>query len=92
MNEMKIHLDGEDILKGVDPKRILYLENPITVSALSHGMQSGLPSVAFIFDLPDGRKVVAHTSARLFITAAQAIFSKFRNDLLIIWREGPFKR
>jgi hypothetical protein len=42
------------------------------VAALKEGMQSGLPSVAFIIELKNGEYVFAQTSLRLFLTAADA--------------------
>jgi hypothetical protein len=46
------------------------------VAVLDGGMKSGRPSVAIRLDLPDGRTVVAETSARLFCVAARAIMAK----------------
>lgn len=43
------------------------------VVVIQGGMQSGLPSVALVMDLPDGKKVVAEVSARLFETASGAV-------------------
>jgi hypothetical protein len=40
-------------------------------------MQSGKPSVCFRIDLPDGRVVLAETSALLFCRAAEAIVARF---------------
>lgn len=45
----------------------------LTVTSLAAGMGSGKPSVAFVFDLPDGRYVFAETSLALFLAAAQAL-------------------
>lgn len=47
------------------------------VAALAGGMSSGRPSVAFKFDLPDGRVVLAETSLRLFLAAADALRARY---------------
>lgn len=57
-----IHLAGEAVIKML---------------ALEGGMASGKPSVAIRLDLPDGRTVIAETSARLFVMAAAAIVGKW---------------
>ena len=46
-------------------------------AALDGGMASGKPSVCFRIDLPDGRTVLAETSARLFVMAAAAIVGRW---------------
>lgn len=48
----------------------------IIVTGLAAGMQSGDPSAAFAFRLPDGRYVFAETSLRLLLTAADALKSR----------------
>ena len=55
--------------------RIIYLGNDaeIQMVGLSHGTVTGEPSVALRFDLPDGRIVVAETTLRLFLTAADSL-------------------
>ena len=67
-NEMK----NKKIEKG---RKIIHLpsEAVIQICALEGGMASGKPSVCFRIDLPDGRTVLAQTSARLFVMAAAAI-------------------
>jgi hypothetical protein len=60
---------GMPELQGREPVTI----QTLTVTSLEHGMQSGAPSVAFVFDLPDGRYVFAETSLALFLTAADTL-------------------
>lgn len=89
MLEMIINLEGDGILEYLDPKdkrKVVKLTSPITVTTLPRGMQSGAPSVAFIFELPDGKKVVAHTSAKLFLLAASAVMERYKDELVIWWR------
>ena len=82
MISLVIKLNGDGILAGFPMEKIINLDDtPITITTLEGGMQSGAPSVGFIFDLPDGRKVFAQTSVRLFISAADAIKARY-GDLL----------
>jgi hypothetical protein len=52
-------------------------DSPINVALLDRGMASGRPSVAIRLDLPDGKSVIAQTSARLFVTTARAIMARY---------------
>ncbi len=75
-----IKLDGDNAWPDLDGKEIVHLANdapPMQVAVLDMGMTSGRPSVAVRLDLPDGRTVVAETSARLFCSAARAIMAKY---------------
>ena len=74
---MNINFEGDGILKDFPREKVIHLTNPITVTSLKGGMESGKPSVAFIFDLPDGRKVLAETSGELFIAAARAMKTRY---------------
>lgn len=48
------------------------------VVVIDKGMaNSGLPAVAIRIELPDGRVMVAQTSALLFVSAARAITGKY---------------
>lgn len=49
----------------------------IGITCLSRGMSSGAPSVALRLDLPDGRVVIAETSLKLFLTAADIFKAKY---------------
>lgn len=50
---------------------------PIGVTALAGGMASGRTSVMLRLDLPDGRVVLAETSVRLFLLAADALRARY---------------
>jgi len=82
MVSIRIILDGDGAAQDLRERGLesIHLGNeapPIRVSYLSHGMESGKPSVAFIFELPGGKQfVVAETSAALLIAAAQAVKTK----------------
>jgi uncharacterized protein (UPF0371 family) len=77
MLTLNIQLNGDGILKDFPYDRIVHIVAPLTVATLAGGMENGATSVALIFDLPDGRKVLAETSALLFVTAARAIEARF---------------
>lgn len=49
----------------------------LRVAVLEGGMESGKPSIALRIDLPDGKSVIAETSARLFCTAARTIMARY---------------
>lgn len=61
--------------EGVRTGQVIHLDNetPIEIGTLRHGMESGADSVAMCFTLPDGRIVMAETSAALFLQAARMI-------------------
>lgn len=80
MIAMNIKLDGENAWPELKDKDIIHLANdapPISVAMLDGGLASGRPSIAIRIDLPDGRTVVAETTARLFCTAARAIMGRY---------------
>lgn len=43
------------------------------IGRLPRGTQSGLSTIAILVEMPDGRKVIAQTTMRLFQTAAGAL-------------------
>ena len=70
-----LDLDPWDDLRG-DPSLIDtggVMPSLRRIGILPQGMQSGRASVAFVIDLPDGRKLMAETSLALFRIAARAI-------------------
>ena len=80
-----IKLEGDAAWPDLKDKEIIHLGNgapPLQVAVLDGGLTSGRPSVALRVDLPDGKYVVAETSARLFCMAARAIMAKYP-DLFI---------
>lgn len=86
MPVLEIYLNAEGLLENVKEKDLIHLETPITVAALEAGMESGRPSVAFVFDLPDGKTVLAETSMLLFQAAARAFAARF-GDLIKLLNE-----
>ncbi len=93
MPQLNIVLDGDGAFKDVDRDKVIHLGNdapPITVAVLPGGMRSGLPSVMMCLELPDGRTVMAETSARLFCSAARAILGRYP-DLFSDKKPGPIQ-
>lgn len=88
MIAMNIILDGDCAWPELAGKYIVHLAGgakPIQVAVLAGGRPSGRPSVALRLDLPDGRIVVAETSARLFVAAAKAIEGRYPD----LFRDHP---
>lgn len=80
MMRIELDLEGEgawpDLKEKVAAGQVIHLGNdapPIGVTALNKGTTSGRPSVCLRVDLPDGRTVLAETSLRLFLAAADAL-------------------
>jgi hypothetical protein len=79
---LKLNLKGDSIWPELVGKEdsIIHLANDapaIQIATLDGGMASGKPSVTIRVDLPDGKHVLAETSARVFCTAARAIMAKY---------------
>lgn len=72
-------LHGRDGDQSVAEGKLIHLGNDahIELGALPHGMASGAASVAFCFELPDGKIVIAETSLALLLTAADALKARF---------------
>lgn len=80
MPSLKIHLSGDGAWPDMAGKELIQVED-MEVAALEGGMSSGLPSVAFRIDLPDGRVVFAQASMRLFLQAADLFRARYAADL-----------
>ena len=81
---LKLILEGDGAWTDLSVEDVIHIAGespPLQVAVLDGGLVSGRPSVAIRADLPDGRTVVVETSARLFVTAAQAIHARYP-DLL----------
>lgn len=79
--------DGAFADLSKEPEKAVFVpaDSPIHVALLDGGMMSGRPSVAIRLDLPDGKSVVAQTSARLFVAAARAIMARHPD----LFQDGP---
>lgn len=90
MPVMRIKLDVDehpfDAVKAIggDRDRIVHTADAvIEVGTLRAGMQSGKDSVMICIPLPDGRVLIAETSAELFVAAGRGITA---------WQEGRRER
>jgi len=78
MLELILIPDGEGKLEDLQDKEVIYLEGiPIRILGLKHGMASGKASAALVFELPDGRYVLAQTSLALLATAIDGLKAKY---------------
>lgn len=80
MIAMKVTFDGDNAWTDLAGKPIIHLGEgaaAIEVAVLNGGLTSGRPSVAIRLELPDGRVVIAETSARLFVSAGRAIGARY---------------
>lgn len=86
MNIIKVILEGDscwpELLDKLMVGKIIHLrEGVLQIAGLSKGMKSGKPSISIRIDLPDGRVVLAETSMRLFLSAAEAFEQRYRKEL-----------
>lgn len=80
MPEIKLKLEGDGAWPDLLEKMLqddVYKFESLDVAVLDGGMESGLPSVAFRFDLPDGKIVFAQTSLRALKLVVDAIVAKY---------------
>lgn len=68
--------DGRELIDVTGPDG-----PPIQVVVIQGGMESGAPSVLLRIDLPDGKSVVAETSARLFVSAGRMIKARYGDQI-----------
>jgi len=77
MIKLEVILDGDGAWPDLANKKIIRVTQGIQIAGLSRGMTSGAPSVSIRIDLPDGRTVIAETSLKLFVGAAEALKAKY---------------
>jgi hypothetical protein len=77
MPAIKLLMNAEGALNGVNPATVIHVRDPFTIAVLPAGMGSGKESVSIIIPLPDGDTVVAETSLQLFQAAAKAFAAKY---------------
>jgi hypothetical protein len=83
MIPMEINLDGDKAWPDLADKpadAVVQLDaerGAIKIAVLDGGTASGRPSVMLRFELPDGRTVLAETTARLFCTAGRMITARW---------------
>lgn len=86
MNAIKVILEGDkcwtELADKIKDGKVTWLrDGVILIATLSKGMKSGKPSVSIRIDLPDGKIVVAETSMRLFLSAAEVFKAKYKGEL-----------
>lgn len=77
MPSIDIRLNGDGAFSDVPPEKLIHNLNPLRVSCLAAGMQSGKPSVAIGVFLDDGGCVITETSLALFLAAADALRARY---------------
>ena len=79
MPNMVLHTKENGAFAHFAGKEVIHLSNESTiiVGALSKGMTSGAPSIAFGFDIGDNKAVLAETSLALFLAVADALKVRF---------------
>ena len=91
MSTLDLRLDGEgawpDLARKITAGKVIHLADDATIglSALPGGMQSGRASVAWRFDLPSGRTVLAEMSLRTLHAAVSAIVARYGEP----WMKSP---
>lgn len=58
-------------------KEVIHITEPLEITALSHGMESGATSVALRINLPDGKVVIAETSLALLVATVRALAARY---------------
>ncbi len=80
MITLDIRLDGDGAWPELKDKELI--ETTLTgVSALAAGTNTGRSSVMLRIDLPDGKVVMAQTTMRLFLNAANLFRIKYGHEL-----------
>ena len=83
MSALKVHLEEEGAFKDYQDKKIIHLGNdaqPIRIAALEGGMASGKPSIAIGIEIGDDTLVLAETSLKLFLAAADMLRVRFEEE------------
>lgn len=78
MASIDLRLNGDGAFSDVPKEKLGHTTEPLRISALKGGMESGKPSVCIGMFLPnDGGCVIGETSLALFLTAADALKARF---------------
>lgn len=83
MSKLSLNLDGDgawpDLAKKMRAGKVIHLADDaeMGLAALAHGMQSGRASVAWRFDLPSGRTVLAEMSLRTLYAGVMGIVARY---------------
>lgn len=79
MPTMKIETRGDGCWPDLAEKEVIMVED-FSAATLPHGMSNGSASVSFRIDLPDGRVVLAQTSAALLLILAEVVRATEKAD------------
>jgi hypothetical protein len=76
MPGLDLHLSGDNAWPELKEKEVIraYVNG---IAALPKGTVEGRPSVTVRIDLPDGRTVLAETTLRLLLRAAEALAARY---------------
>lgn len=80
MPVINLKLNGENAWPDLQGKSIIHMGQgapAIEMALLDNGMESGAPSLAMRFDLPDGKALIVETSAQLYCSIARVIMGKY---------------
>jgi hypothetical protein len=77
MIALTLFLDAEGMMADTDRGKVIVAEKDIKLGVLPGGMTSGMPSISMAIPLEDGRVVLAETSYRLFMMAAEAFATRY---------------
>lgn len=77
MLALQVIVDGDGCWSDLKSKEIIHVTDGLHVAGLAKGMKGGAPSIAIRVDLPDGRVVIAETSLKLFLTAADMLKARY---------------
>ena len=81
--QITVNVEGDEAWPDLLERNVIHLGNdapPIRIGGLARGMTSGLTSVAICIILPDGRAVLAETSLRLFLMAADLLRARYGEE------------
>jgi hypothetical protein len=78
MPRIDIVLDGDGAFADVPAEKLGHTKEPVRITGLAGGMESGKPSVCIGLFLPhNGGCVIGETSLALFLTAADALKARY---------------
>lgn len=76
MISLDVLLNGDGAWPELAERDVTKAER-VAIAGLGRGMVSGAPSVMIRIDQPDGRVVIAETSLKLLLTAADALKARY---------------
>lgn len=75
---LELEVEGDGAWPDLDLRKVIHLsETTIGIAVLPGGTSGGRESVAFRFELPNGKVVIAETTWRLLGSACAAIAARY---------------